>query len=146
MYDPVTVLLVASTVFSAGTSIYEGQQAKKTADYNAQVAEQNAVAAEQKAAYDETLHRERVRKLLSSQKALYGKSGVDLAGSPLLALQETAGQGELDALAIRYGGDVEAARNRSAATLARMEGKAARTTGYMRAGSSLLSGGAKVLK
>jgi hypothetical protein len=84
-----------------------------------------------------------VRKLLSSQKAAYGKSGVDLAGSPLLALQETVEQGELDALAIRYGGDVDASRNRSAAEISRMEGKAARTSGYLQAGSTLLSGGVK---
>jgi len=148
MYDPVspTVLLymaLASTAVAAGSAVYQGQQANKTAKYNAQVSEQNAIAAQQKAAYDEKLHRERVRKLLSSQKAAYGKSGVDMAGSPLLVLQETVEQGELDALAIRYGGSIEASRNRSAATLARMEGRAARTSSYAQAGSTLLSGGSQ---
>lgn len=143
MYDPGTALIVFSTLFTAGSALYQGQQAKKQADYNASVAEADAAAAKQKAEYDEKMHRERVRRLLSSQRAAYGKSGVDLAGSPLLMLQDTAKEGELDALAIRYGGDVEASRNRSEANLLRMQGRAARTSGYLQAGGTLLSGGAK---
>ena len=148
MYDPITPTMalyvaLAGTAVAAGSAIYQGQQAKKEAEYNASVQEQNAVAAQQKASYDETMHRERVRKLLSSQKALYGRSGVSLIGSPELLLEETAAQGELDALAIRYGGDVEASRYRSEATLSKMRGRAASTSGYASAGSTLLSGGSR---
>lgn len=148
MYDPITpamALYVAlgATAVSAASAAYQGQQAKKEADYNAAIMEQNAIAAKNKAAYDETMHRERVRKLLSTQKAQLGRSGISLEGSPLLILEETVAQGELDALAIRYGGDIEASRSRSAANLSRMQGKSAITSGYVQAGSTLLSGGSR---
>ena len=141
-----TILYVGAAVVAAGSAVYQGVQANKEAKYNAQIREQDAIAAKNKAAYDETMHRDRVRKLLSSQKALYGRSGVSLLGSPELVMEETAAQGELDALAIRYGGDVEASRNRSEATLSRMRGKSASTSGYASAGSSLLTAGSKVYK
>ena len=133
---------IISLVVAVGSAVYSGIQASQNASYNKAVADQAADAAEDKARYDENLHRERVRKLLSTQRALYGKSGVDIeTGSPLLTELDTVGQGELDALAIRYGGDVESARARSAGRLAKMEGKSKATASYIQAGSSLLSGG-----
>lgn len=141
--EPLVIpLLVASTAVSAGGAIYQGQQQKKAAEFNAQVAERNAVAAQNKAKYDEGIHRDRVKALLSKQRAIIGKSGLQLEGSPLLALLDTTEQGELDALAIRHGGDVQAARYRSSATASRMQGSAARTGSYLKAGSTLLSGAA----
>lgn len=142
MGDPVTIALVATAVSSAG-QLYSGYQQSKAASYNAKVQEQAAVAAEQKAEYDETAHRQRVQSILSSQRALYGKSGVELTGSPLLVLEDTAKQGEMDALAIRYGGDVEAAQQRSGAALSKMQSSSALTSGVLGAGSSLLSGYSK---
>jgi hypothetical protein len=59
-------------------------------------------------------------------------------------MEETVKEGEMDAMAIRYGGEVEAARARSAAALARMQGKSEAMGSYAQAGSSLLSGAAKV--
>lgn len=146
MYDPVTALLLVGTAVTAGGALYEGAQAKKQADYNAQVLEADAVAAKQKAAFDETLHRERVKRILSSQRAAAGASGVEFTGSPLLAFEETVRAGELDALAIRYGGAVESARKRSGAELSRMEGRAARTSSFFKAGATLLTGGARAYR
>lgn len=140
------VIAAISAIAGAGSAIYSGIKQEEAADYNAAVSEQAARAAKDKASYEEDIHRERVRKLISSQRALYGKSGVDMSGSPLLTLEDTAGQGELDALAIRYGGNVSAAQNRSAATLSRMQGSAARTSSYIQAGSSLLTGASSTVK
>jgi len=141
---------VAVAVVSAGVSAYSqysaGENAAEEADYNAKVAEQNALAEKDKASYDENIHRDNVRKLLSTQRALYGKSGVDMTGSPLLVMEDTAAKSEIDALAIRHGGDIAAAQQRSAATLSKMRGKNAQTAGYIGAGSSLLSGASSALK
>ena len=131
---------VASALASAGGAVYSGIEQKKAADYNADVADANAKAAEDKAAYDEKMHRESVRKILASQRALYGKSGISTEGSPLLVMEDSAIAGEMDALAIRYGGDIAAAQQRSSANLLRMQGKQARTAGYIGAGSTLLAG------
>ena len=108
-----------------------------------EVADRDAQAATQKAAYDEKIHRDRVRRLISTQRALFGKSGVDTAGSPLLVLEETAGKGELDALAIRYGGEIESERAKSRASLSKTTGRAALTSSFIGAGSTLLTGAAK---
>jgi hypothetical protein len=64
-----------------------------------------------------------------------------MEGSPMMVQADTMEQGELDALAIRRGGDVAAAEQRSMARLYKMQGKAALKQGYYSAGSSLLSGG-----
>ncbi len=137
------IALVAIAVVGAGGALYAGEQQRKAASYSADIAEQAARAAQAKAAYDEERHRERIRKTLSTIRSLYGKSGVDMTGTPLLALEETAAQGEMDALAIRYGGDIEAARQRSEAALLKMQGKTAQTSSYFEAGSTLLQGAGK---
>jgi len=56
----------------------------------------------------------------------------------LLQQEETAAQSELEALTIRYGGDLQAAQERNRAALARFEGRSALTNSAFRAGSSLL--------
>ena len=117
-----------------------GSDQQKATDFNAEVSEQDAIAAKKKAKYDEEIHRERVKSFLSKQKAIIGKSGVTIEGSPLLALLDTIEKGELDALAIREGGLVESQRFRSSATQSRIKGKAIRTGSFFDAGSTLLSG------
>ena len=126
MCEPLTtalVIMAATTAVSAGGTLYAGEQQRKAASYSADVAEQAARAAQERAAYDEEMHRERIRKTLSTIRSLYGKSGVDMTGTPLLTLEETAAQGEMDALAIRYGGNVAAAQKRSEAALYKMQGR-----------------------
>ena len=134
------VAAAVSAVAGAGGAVYSGEMQKKAADYNADVANVNALMAQNKAKADEQAHRAMVAKILSSQRALYGKSGLSMEGSPLLVMEDTALQGELDALTIRYGGDVAAANARSQANLQRMQGRAAQTSGYISAGTTLLSG------
>lgn len=141
-----TTIAVIGTVVSAAGALYSASQQQKAADYNAKVAEVNARTAEDKAKYEEQMHRERVRKILGTQRSMYGASGLDTTGSPMLVMEDTKAQGELDALAIRHGGDVAAAQARSEANLYRMQGQSAMTAGYFSAGSSLLSGAADVAR
>lgn len=129
----------AAAVVSAVVGVYSAYEQKRAASKAAGIQEEQAEAAEKKTKYDIELHRERVKKFLSSQKALYGKSGLALKGSPLLVLQDTERQAKLDEMAIRLGGDVNAATYRSQANLLRQEGKSLFTTGTLRAGSSLLT-------
>jgi len=139
------VAVVAAIVGAVGT-ISAGDASRRAANQNADAQEQAAIAAQRKASYEEKMHRESVAKLLSAQRSLYGKSGVEMEGSPLLTMEDTAGQGEMDALAIRYGGDVAAAQQRSAANLSRMQASAVQTASYFQAGSTLLSGASTVIK
>ncbi len=143
---PIIGLIVS--VVAAGVSAYsavkQGEAQKEAAEANEEIALANAQAIQEKAKYDEEMHREKVKKILKSQRALYGGSGVDMEGTPLMVQADTMEQGELDAMAIRRGGDVAAAEQRSMAKLYKMQGKAAQKQGYYSAGSSLLSAGSKI--
>ena len=143
-------LAVAAVVVSAVgvvTSAYgqyeQGQAQKKWGSYSAAVAERDAETARLNAEYEAGLQRKETQKLLGRQRALYGKSGVTLEGSPLLMMAETAAEGELDALMIERGGRTQAQGYRSEAILSRMKGGAAKRAGYYGAGSTLLTGAAR---
>ena len=146
-YATTTYLAIAAAVAAAAGSAYSADTSRRAgnqqADYNAAVATEDAKAAKAKAEYDEKAHRENVRKILATQRALYGKSGLSMEGSPLMVMEDTQKQGELDALAIRYGGDVASARARSEANVAKMTGRNnayGAKAGYVQAGSTLLGG------
>ncbi|WP_022729778.1 hypothetical protein [Fodinicurvata sediminis] len=130
---------VGSAAVGAMGAIQQGQAANAAADYNAKLAEREAQQAEQAAALEERRHRERVRRMIGSQRAAAAAGG-GLEGTPLLMMGETAMKGEIDALLIRNAGSERAVRARSQAALDRMQGQQAQRAGYMGAGSSLLSG------
>lgn len=133
-------------VLSAAGTLMSASQQSDMANYNAAVAEQNAKMATDKATYDAKMHNQEVRRILAAQRSLYGASGVSSeSGSPLLVMDDTIKQGAMDALAIRYGGDVEAAKQRSAANLYRMQGKNAMTSSVIGAGSTLLTAASKLV-
>lgn len=153
--------MVASTAVSAVGSIMAGNAQAASAEYNARIAGQNAIYAEQRA--KDALERgqieeERVRKegtlVRKGQEARYGAANIDVGfGSPLDAIISSATQAELDALTIRSNAareaedyEKEAWNYRSGATLARMEGKAAKKAGVIGAFGSVLSGGAEIYK
>lgn len=94
----------------------------------------NEAITKRKGAQEEQAHRDRLRKLLSSQRALYAKAGVDLSsGSPLLVMEETAYEGEKEALAIRTGAQEES-------SLLRFYGSSASRAGTIGSGGTLLTG------
>lgn len=148
--EPTTALIIAASAAAVGAgvsaigTIQAGRAQAQMAEYNAQVAERDAEIATTSAAYEEAQFRHEGEELKSVQRARYAKSGVTMTGTPLLVLEDTAAQIERDALAIRYGGSLEAARATSAASMARFTGKQARTASYYRAGGSLLTGASQV--
>jgi hypothetical protein len=147
-----------ASVFSAGVAAYsaysQGQAQANMAEYNALIARQNADLALQKEELQkiqtritEKKQREQTQRLLATQRSLYGKAGVTFEGTPLLVMSETAAEGEIDALAIRYAGSIEEANiiaeqsaYRQDARLARMRGSAAKLAGNIGAGTALLTG------
>jgi len=132
--------LAAGAAVSAMGSIQQGYATKQQADYNASVAEQNAAAIRQAAALDEDTSRKKSGRIQGAVRARAAASGVDLGGSPLDVLADNASEAELEALTIRYRGDVEAGRQESEARLSRARGKNAVTQGWIGAGAALLQG------
>ena len=142
--DPKTMMAIASTAMKVVGQIQQGAMAQSMHEYNAQVQEIEAQNAQNASEYEERLHRERGKRLLSSQRTDIAASGLGLEGSSLLAIEESAVEIEKDALAIRYSGSVAAARARSQAAADRMQGRAAKTAGMWGAGKSLLTGASKI--
>lgn len=161
MCDPVTGLLVASTLMGAAGQIQQGNAAAAAGRYNQQVAEMNAKIADNQARdalergkIEEQKKRREVAQISGRQQAAMAANGVDISfGSPLDVLADTAIQGELDALTIRsntyreeYDYRVKGANQRAQGSLARMEGDAAKTGSLLSAGATILGGATNVAK
>ena len=82
------------------------KMAQRQHEYNAAVAENNAIAAKNEAQYEADMHDRKMKKLLMSQDATY--TGVTKEGTPLDLKLDTVTEGEMDRLAILYGGDKRA--------------------------------------
>lgn len=152
-------IAIAATAISIGMGAYsavsQGEAAAEAADYNAKVAENNAkykqaqaLDAEQRGATEAAQHREKVRKLLATQNAMTGASGIDTdSGTALDIMTETAGQGELDSLRIMnnaqreaQGYKVEADNYRAGASIGRWQGQQSATAGQIGAAGSIIGG------
>lgn len=135
-------LSAVSAVVGAAGALQAGAAQAEAAEFNAAVSEQEAKRARQAAAFEEQRVRDAARRVAGAQRAAIGASGIGFEGSPLLVMAETAEEAEIDALAVRFSGSAAEARAKSQATLDRLEARQARTTGFFKAGASIL-GGAK---
>lgn len=145
-FEAATWAMIAAGT-AAGSAVMGYQSAKDQAagqkamaDYNAKVAEREAEQKQIAGATQAQEIRERNRRLMSSQRAGWAISGATSAGSPLLAMIETAEVGELDALTTQYNAQIGADRSLSEARGLRMQGKIASAAGKTRAAQSLLGG------
>jgi len=75
---------------------------------------------------------------LGRQRAIAAAQGTTMEGSPLMVLEDSAAEAELEALHIRQGGEARAGGLIK-------QGRAAQSAGYMQAGETLLTGAAKAL-
>lgn len=161
MCDPVSGLIIASTLLSAAGAVQQGNASAAASRYNAQVAEMNATISDKRARdalergqVEEQKQRQKTASIMGAQKAAMAANGVDLSfGSPLDTIVDTATMGELDALTIRsnayreeYDYKVDAVNKRAGANLSRMEASAAKTGSLLTAGSTILGGAASVGK
>lgn len=131
---------IIGTVASSLGQMQQGNAQAQASLYNAQVAQNNATQARYAADVEAQKEGERTRRLLSTQKALLSKSGVDLEGSPLLVLEETAALGDVNQQFARYEGDVKAKGYEAQAELDRYQARMAKSSAATSAGTSLLRG------
>jgi hypothetical protein len=87
--------------------------------------------------------RDRESRLRASFRAKSGGTGRNLEGTPLTVLSDLAGEAEFQALRVLAGGETEANRAENEARIARFEGRSAQTSGFLRAGSTILKGASK---
>lgn len=146
---------VLSTAMSISAANQQAAAAQQQSNFQAAVSRNNAILSNQMAAdalkrgaLEERRQRLRTSKLKGAQRAAFGASNVALdVGSPLDVLEDTAGQGELDALIIRNNAEREAvgfrfqAQNQEAsANLSLLRGSASVKAGQTQALSSLIGG------
>jgi len=117
---------VASTAVSIYSNIQQGNEAEEAAD---KAAAQTRAAAQQRALDTEKQH----RRIIATQEASYGASGLTMEGSPLLVQMESLKESEEQLRRIREGGELTAGALEE-------RGSEAKTSGYVKAGGSLLSG------
>tara|TARA_R110002153_G_scaffold99266_4_gene234794 strand:- start:125 stop:604 length:480 start_codon:yes stop_codon:yes gene_type:complete len=119
-----------------------GKAAKKAADYNSAVQRNNAIMARNKAEFDANRQRSASALQRDQARVAFAKGGVELEGTPLLVLEQSAQVAELDAQSILYGGSISAAGYEAQANLSTIEGANQAQAGVFGAGSTLLTGGA----
>lgn len=157
MADPITILAVtaatssalgvAGAITSANAQSASADAAAAAADYNAAVSREKGQVALAQANANEEAQRRAGALALGRQAAATAESGVDLSsGSALDLYKQSATNAELDALNIRYGGqmqalgmDSQAALDSMSAQQSRNNSGAALTAGYLNAGASALS-------
>lgn len=145
---------IGSGLISAVGAIGSANAQSAAQEQQAQIAERNKILADQdrqmairtsQIAQDDAAREH--RRQLSSIRAAYGSSGVELSGSPLEVLQDTSIEMALDERRIGYEGQVKSREGtvkmlglQEEANSARSAAKYTKKAGMMSATSSFLSG------
>ena len=138
-----TMLALGAVGLAAAGSVAGGIDADKQASFEAADQRQQGAREKQIAEDQEEDFRRQQSRVAAASRAAGGQSGVDQStGSPLLAMSDFEAETELNALRIRTGGETQSQRLNEQAVLTAAAGKSAKNRGFIRAGSSLLSGGA----
>lgn len=133
----VSLAVAAVQAISAiSTSRQQASQLKQNATIN----ENNARLFTAQAAEQERKHRKQTEALLARNRVGMAKSGVTMSGTPLLVAEDITGQSELDALTIRYNGELRANSERYQASVARAQAGNVIKGGYLSAAGSILGG------
>lgn len=138
------LLTIASTAIGAAGAIMQGNQANAAAQAQANAMEQQQKAEQQAAAFEAAQEQRKQSYAQASARAQIGASGVGFQGSPTAVLVANAGQGQLDLEAIRYGSQLRQNTLGTQAELTRMQGKQARTAGFLNAAGSIIGGASKM--
>lgn len=106
-----------NAAYNAQVMEMEARQAEQVAAYNAQVLENEAMAAEQRARFQRDAARREAARLRGEQASLYGFSGVQLVGTPLVVEADSEFMAEANEANIMSLGEMEAYKFRQQATM-----------------------------
>ena len=150
--SPILVAAGAGVSLMAYSTIQQGRAAGEQGKFQEKIAAMNAEQAQLEAegkrqsAVEAAIQKEREgRALKGRQRALYGKSGVELRGSPLSVLVETAQDIEADRLTILREGAIAGSTDEFRAGIIRAEGSAAKAKGKAAKRGAVLSATGQVL-
>lgn len=125
-------------IFQAVGSLVRGESQAVGYEYRAAIARQNAVIAQQQGVAAVEAQQRMAARRIGSMVANYGASGVQTdAGSPLDVLADSAAMATLDKLTLEYNYKLRAMGFEQQAATDLMGAKAARTSGYINAGTAI---------
>jgi hypothetical protein len=138
--------LAAAAAMSATAAIAQGEAAASEAKAQAALRDQQAQRQREVAAFQEERARRDAERVQGAQRARLAATGVDpAAGTALLLQEELAGQSEFNALLARAQGEGDARLTEHQARIDRLRGRNARTAGYLRAGTTLLTSASRAM-
>ena len=136
-------LYVAVAVVSAVGAISAGNAADESAKYNAKILNQNAEVERAQSSVREDAQRRKSRQVLGAQRAAFAQAGTGSGGSALDVMNQSSRDAELDALTMRYEGDLRARGLKAQAEGEKYQGRMAKKASYFKATGSLIGGAAK---
>jgi len=136
------LLSLASSGVEAIGQVQEGRQRADAENFNAQISKQQAEIVKVRGRLDVMRQRRIAKSFTSEQQALYSKAGVVLSGSPLKVIEESAANAELDILLTEFDTATQARRLESEAERSKELARAEKSSGYVRAGKTLLTASA----
>lgn len=136
-------MMAASAAIQAAGVISQGRAANKAARFEASQLQQQAERDRQISAQQANDLRDAEARRQATLRARVAGGGSTLEGSPLAVLGDLVGEAEFQALRTVASGETAANRAEGEAALKRFEGRNAQRAGFIRAGSTLLSSGAK---
>jgi len=136
-----TYASIAASAAAAVGEVTAGIAAGRKGKYQAAVLEQQAQAELEASKAEEVEYRRQESSRRAQMRALYGGSGVQTLGTVPLVLEDAETEAGLQALRIRYGGDIRSQRLGEQANLAKIEGKDEKRAAFARAGASLVEAG-----
>lgn len=156
MADPVTLMMVAGATQAVGAIAQGNAQAAQfdsqaaAARYNANIQRQQAEAAAQQAGMREELQRRQARQVMGRQVAAGAQSGVNITtGTAADVFRQSLYDAEMDALNIRYEGELnrvgllnQASLSDWEASVAKRNSKTAQRAGYLSAATALVGSAA----
>lgn len=134
--------VLSSVVGAVGAFQQAGTQAA-VAEFNAANSRNAAIAARDRASADADRRRREFDRIRGRNVANIGAAGLDFTGSPTAFLVDQAGEAELDALLVEYGGELEARGFEQRARLHRAEASSARAGAPLKAAGILLGGASR---
>ncbi|HHT0105326.1 TPA: hypothetical protein ACTXAP_004723 [Raoultella planticola] len=142
MCTGVEIAAIGASVLAAGGAVYSGQQQKKMSNYQAAQAEADAEASQKAARVEADRIRKAGARQAAAANAAMAASGVETGeGTALRITSGITEDAEQDAYQTILNGANSASRLQAQAQADRFTGSNAANSGYINAGSSLLSAG-----
>lgn len=145
---PQLLMAAAGATAASGILGFKANQAqakalRQVAEYEAEVTRQEAKLLARRKAEEEERLRQQSDRLISTQRVATAASGIQMSGSPYLALRDAYFNTEKDALMIQFASEVEQTKMLADQTLTLAEGRARSTAAKTNAYRSLLESGAR---